>query len=349
MMTIGCVKNKIFLSIISIIVTPLQIASVSQEYSSNVIHDQSLINAIQQGNMADVETLVLQGADVNCVAINPPYSAPLHHAAQKGLKDIVVFLKDHGAGIHQVNEHDWTPLHYAAWYDRKEIVTLLIAWGAHINAINTDNATPLALAALRKNKAIVALLLEYGAYINPHYYTAYHIINGNFSPLEYRDYFTPSAYYTVQTVSQIVNGNPLALAVILCNTKLVTQLLKETATHEEPPTDTIPQDFFQELLGSISNAVANYFSSQIVPPTMNSDKLTMMTPLHWAAAQGRAQHITFLLQYGADKTAKNKEGLTAYDIAVRNKELAVLHNNPAQAQLYNASMEALQAHEEQDT
>lgn len=44
-----------------------------------------------------------------------------------------------------------------------------------------------------------------------------------------------------------------------------------------------------------------------------------ITPLMMAATEGHAEAVRLLLKYGADRTLKDDEGLTAKDVAIKNR------------------------------
>ncbi len=62
------------------------------------------------------------------------------------------------------------------------------------------------------------------------------------------------------------------------------------------------------------------------PEDINSTTNTGMTPLMMAATEGHAEAVRLLLQFGADRTLKDDEGLTAKDVAIksRNEDLVPL-------------------------
>ena len=49
-----------------------------------------------------------------------------------------------------------------------------------------------------------------------------------------------------------------------------------------------------------------------------------ITPLMMAATEGHADAVRLLLKFGADRTLKDDEGLTAKDVAIKNSNLALL-------------------------
>jgi ankyrin repeat protein len=56
-----------------------------------------------------------------------------------------------------------------------------------------------------------------------------------------------------------------------------------------------------------------------VPETISAQNNEGSTPLMLAAAEGHAEAVRLLLELGADRTLKNDEGLTAKDVAIKNR------------------------------
>ena len=121
------------------------------------IHD-----AARNGDLGRVQTLVVQGADVNEKVVRD--ETPLMLAALAGQGDIVNYLLQRGADIHARNASGMTSLHAAAYAGHTEIVSLLIAKGADLNdAANVYKVSPLHLASEENHLETVKLLLEKGA------------------------------------------------------------------------------------------------------------------------------------------------------------------------------------------
>ena len=125
----------------------------------------SIHNAAEDGNIEAVKQHLAAGTAVNTK--NEFGAAPLHYAAYKGHKKVVVLLIAKGAGVNAKSDSDGgTPLHEAAYNGQKEIVKLLIAKKADVNAQGEDEATPLHFAALGGHKEVAEILIANGAAVN---------------------------------------------------------------------------------------------------------------------------------------------------------------------------------------
>jgi cytochrome c len=118
----------------------------------------ALHNAIQQGHAKAAELLIKRGADVNATSV---LGTPVYFAASAGLADIVRLLLEHGADAN-VGRQAQTPLHVTARVGRTEIVRLLLDHGADINALTELDETPLHLAIVQGHAETADLLRERG-------------------------------------------------------------------------------------------------------------------------------------------------------------------------------------------
>ncbi len=160
---------------------------------------QEIVQAIQQNNMAVVDSLLInepdqllardkqgvsalhfaarynkpeivkllinKGVDVNIK--DDDNSTPLHEATQNGHKEVVRILLDNNANVKAVTKRDQViPLHRACWQGDKEIVNWLLEKDSHVNLTSTFNNTPLHKAALKGYLEIAQLLIKHGAKIN---------------------------------------------------------------------------------------------------------------------------------------------------------------------------------------
>jgi hypothetical protein len=121
--------------------------------------DISIWDAAEDGNIEAVKQHLASGADVNVKDTNR--WTPLHYAAWKGHKKIVVTLIAKGADVNAKNRYG-TPLHLPAGSGHKDIAKLLIANGADVNVKDVGGDTPLDWAINRNHPEIADLLRKSG-------------------------------------------------------------------------------------------------------------------------------------------------------------------------------------------
>ncbi len=153
--------------------------------------NEQLFNAVVQGNIGQIEELIVAGAEVNAVDegekafsrlsalsntrergvveaanIQQLRLTPLHYAVLSG-REMVELLIEKGANINMVSEDGPTLLHYAAAFsDKREVVELLIEKRANVDAVNESKNTPLHAATLSGKREVVELLIGEGAHID---------------------------------------------------------------------------------------------------------------------------------------------------------------------------------------
>lgn len=116
--------------------------------------------AAKRGEVAEVESLVESGADVN--AANASGQTPLHLAAANGDADMVRVLIEDGAEFDMPDSGaGLSALHVAAQCGHERVVDLLVRYGADLEARTLHQQTPLHLAALHGQSGVTAQLLKY--------------------------------------------------------------------------------------------------------------------------------------------------------------------------------------------
>lgn len=122
-----------------------------------------LMTAVQQNNVAAVETLIAQGVDVN--ELDASQDAPLVMAAYKGYADIVKALLEAGADVAAVDPGmKATALHAAAYAGRTEAARLLIEYHIDIDKQGPRNGyTALHDAVWQNNVDTAEVIINAGA------------------------------------------------------------------------------------------------------------------------------------------------------------------------------------------
>jgi ankyrin repeat protein len=126
--------------------------------------DTPLVDAAERGSLADVRALVKQGADIN--AARADGLTPLNAAVYADRLDIVEALVTAGAKASAADRYGVTPLYLAAVNGNAEIMRRLIDAGADPNAADAGGETVLMTAARTGIPSALRVLLERGARVD---------------------------------------------------------------------------------------------------------------------------------------------------------------------------------------
>ena len=123
-------------------------------------------NAAMRGDVAQVETLLRAGADVN--AAQGDGMTALHWAAERADPRMADMLLRAGASVRAVTWiGEYTPLHLASRAGSPEVIKLLLDGGSDVKAVTSNSgATSLHFASASGNPEAVKLLLDGGADAN---------------------------------------------------------------------------------------------------------------------------------------------------------------------------------------
>ena len=134
--------------------------------AEQALSNTSLTTAARNGDVAEVERLIKEGADVNAVDGTFDFT-PLMHAAQHNRADIAKLLINAGAKVNQKNKNDVSALFVACSSNAPDVAKLLVAAGADINYVQKgDGYTPLSLASRDACFETAKVLVEAGADVN---------------------------------------------------------------------------------------------------------------------------------------------------------------------------------------
>lgn len=154
-------------------------------YSVRKPLNDALIEAVKKNDLAQVESLLVRGADINCgdntrfhscTVAFPPRTrrTPLILSILKFRRDsqaewdtaMMDLLLKHGAKSNVGDAEGKTPLHFASSQGNIPAVKALLSHGADANVKDSIGDTPLIEAAYRGNIEVVKLLLAHGVNVN---------------------------------------------------------------------------------------------------------------------------------------------------------------------------------------
>ncbi len=114
-----------------------------------------LMIAATNNDLAMIEALLKNDADINACSTGDFAATPLIRAAENGNFEIVQIFLNHSADINAKGAFDLTPLHAAAKNGHAAAVKLLIEHGAQLDAhafFYSQQDTPLTMAVLSENE-----------------------------------------------------------------------------------------------------------------------------------------------------------------------------------------------------
>jgi len=124
--------------------------------------DNMFLKACADNKKGIVQAFLKKGS-INVDKRDPAGRTPLSHACQKGARDIVQLLLQHGADVSMADNSSNAPIHYAAQTGNKNIVELLLAKDVDVNASNQSGTTPLLIAVQNGRTELALFLLGKGA------------------------------------------------------------------------------------------------------------------------------------------------------------------------------------------
>jgi ankyrin repeat protein len=243
-----------------------------------------LKETIKKNDMHKVRFLVNEGI----VQINSTRNSPLIVATKCGQAETVQFLLDKGANTNAIASGEITALVIAAQKGDEKITELLLAHGASVNKPTVNGVTPLIYASHNGHLAVVTLLLKAGADVSV------------------RDEF----YYGKTAFMTAAEQGHLEIVNLLLNGYVDIH-------------DKIKPDYMGFVCAAREGHVA--VVELLMSKGMDVDT---QTPLGWTALMSAARHgkkvmVKWLLAHRADKSVKNNEGDTAFNLAKEKKHYEI--------------------------
>jgi ankyrin repeat protein len=226
--------------------------------------------------------------------INPSYELyPLHLAAAKGHTEMVQLLLAYKADSNVLDSYGHIPFYLAIKYNRYAVVNCFIANRPDLTdtPIAEKSMYAIHVAALHgKLELIKLLVLKAGINVNK-----CDLQKGQRTPL-----FYAVAHGHIDIVTWLLdNGANTIISAVSGYTALHTAIAYK-------------RDEIAQLL-----IVMNYDVDR-------QDTIELNTPLHLAVLEKNMFSIQQLLQLNADTTIKNKDNLTAFDIALHTKQQPII-------------------------
>lgn len=272
----------------------ISILHASQSELSNGVGDTPLHKAVRSNDIATVQALIEQGADIN--ARNQFGDTPLHVAPQYGNTQIVDALIKEGADINAKNQNGITPLHRAVIYEQPTIAKLLIDQKADVDAQNEFGDTPLHIAV---NRGLINLIKI--------------LVQGNANTtIKNDDQKTPVDLIRSKVIDiGYLTNNPLTWAIIENNEEEFDKLVGIKNYRDMPDHDLntpLHKAIDWERL-DMANALIEH------SVTIDAQNKFDNTPLHRAVRKNMTSIIKTLIQRGADPAIKTKSKKSAFELA----------------------------------
>jgi ankyrin repeat protein len=251
--------------------------------------DIRLAEAAKNGDTASVRALVEQKADVN--APGPDGTPPLYWAIQADDLAIAQLLIRAGADVKTPNRYGLTPIHIAVSNGNVAMIRALLDAGADPNTIDPANETALITAVRSGELEAVRMLLERGAKV---------------------DWAEP-AYGQTALMFAVREGSAEIVELLLKSGASINVRTRTGATPAFRPAN--PPGGGSHGVGIVRSGLPERGNRQPIPGSM--------TPLLYAARDGKLEAVKLLVAAGADVNQEEANGITALLMAISNNRMDV--------------------------
>ncbi len=333
---------------------PLLVACLALFTLAGAVRAQEIFDAVKNGDLAKVKTLIEKDSSLLNIK-DAAGNTPLHHAAIMGSVELAELLLSKGADINAVNAQQNTPLHEAIGTKKENVASLLIEKGADIRRGNIFKHTPLHRAASANLKNIGERLIAKGAEIDVRDAfgrTPFLIVARQSGDVEFGKLLLDHGAEI--NAKDRDNQKALNLAAWRGFNDFINFLLNHGAEYDvtnfgeremlsmaagcgsarlfkvalEKYDNLLTDDAFNTRIlrtavmgGSVE--IVNILLAKNIP--LNNDPNRYgWTPAHYAAENGHAAMIKFLVDKGIDLNKRTLSGKSVYNIAEENDQKEVL-------------------------
>jgi ankyrin repeat protein len=284
----------------------------------------ALLAASLQGDAAKVQELISQGADVNTT--DPDGRTPLLNAVEKGKIDIVKLLLDKNALINVKTKAGGTPLVLAAGNNFPEIVKLLMD-----KSIDAKDYLPaLNLAVKNGNRDVVdvfAAKIKIGSYSS---FNDILLLAAKYGRTEIVKHLLVNGMsvdgrgYDTESGNKTDRYTALIMAAKYGQTETVKLLLEQKGIIVYIDDNNEKKDALTYACEKGYSEIAALLLDRGAGP--RHDDVNDWTPLMYAAKSGNVATVKLLIAKIEKRNLndKNNKGETALDIAIANRQTAVV-------------------------
>ena len=129
-------------------------------------HHSSLLRAVRERNILEVEKLLSSGISVESIDPDDRSKTACHIACEQGDLAMVRVLKHHGCSLESYDIEEMTPVFYALASENRELIEYLISNGINIEHGDIQSRTPFYWACSRCSLDTVRYLYEKGCNVN---------------------------------------------------------------------------------------------------------------------------------------------------------------------------------------
>lgn len=309
------VKNNDPILVKKLVESDPSLLNAADEAGNTLLH-----HAAMSGALSVAEYLLAKGADIN--AENTQKNTPLHEAIQSRKENAAFLLIAKGADVGRANVSGQTPLHRAALTNQKSIGEKLIACGAAIDLKDIYGRTPfLYVARQYGNVGFGKLLLEKGADIHTKDRDNQMALN-----LAAWRGFTDFIDILLDNGAEYDTSRNGARLMFLFSAQCGSLRLFKVVLEREkelPSDGSFSGSIMRNAVIGGSIDIVNLLLAKGIPLEEQTDRYGW-TPVHVAAANGRAAMIRLLAERKFDISKRTLSGNSPFNIAEEKRHAEVM-------------------------